>query len=371
MALDLSAAFDMVDHQILLNRLSSSFGIRGLALSWLQSYLSDRLQQIRIATSSSIPERCCFGVPQGSVLGPILFTLYTAPVGQLITSCEVMHQQYADDTQIYIALSAPDHHSSILKLEQCLSQLHHWFSANGLALNADKSEAILFGTRQRLRSFPAINSIDVAGALVPVSDSIVTLGVTLDNYLTMDKHVSTICKASYFHLRAFRHIRSALPPETATTVAVALVQSRMDYANSVLYGTSNKNLHRLQNIQNALARTVTVNYTRSSGELLSDLHWLPIRKRIDFKIATLAYNAVKLNQPSYLATLLTNANQTRSLRSTDQQLLHVPFSSTTFGSRAFSVSAAKTWNSIPLEIRNSPTQASFKKLLKTHYFTHH
>ena len=87
-----------------------------------------------------------------------------------------MHQQYADDTQIYIALSAPDHHSSILKLEQCLSQLHHWFSANGLALNADKSEAILFGTRQRLRSFPAINSIDV-----PVSDSIVTLGVTLDN----------------------------------------------------------------------------------------------------------------------------------------------------------------------------------------------
>jgi hypothetical protein len=145
----------------------------------------------------------------------------------------------------------------------------------------------------------------------------------------------------------------------------------MDYANSVLYGTSNKNLHRLQNIQNALARTVTVNYTRSSGELLSDLHWLPIRKRIDFKIATLAYNAVKLNQPSYLATLLTNANQTRSLRSTDQQLLHVPFSSTTFGSRAFSVSAAKTWNSIPLEIRNSPTQASFKKLLKTHYFTHH
>ena len=124
-ALDLSAAFDMVDHQILLNRLSTSFGVRGLALSWLQSYLSDRLQQIRIATSSSIPERCCFGVPQGSVLGPILFTLYTAPVGQLITSCEVMHQQYADDTQIYIALSAPDHHSSILKLEQCLSQLHN------------------------------------------------------------------------------------------------------------------------------------------------------------------------------------------------------------------------------------------------------
>jgi len=370
-ALDLSAAFDMVDHQILLNRLSTSFGVRGLALSWLQSYLSDRLQQIRIAASSSVPERCCCGVPQGSVLGPILFTLYTAPIGQLITGCEIMHQQYADDTQIYIALSASDPHTSIRKLEQCLAQLHHWFSVNGLSLNADKSEAILFGTRQRLRSFPAINSIDIAGALVPTSDSIITLGLTLDNHLTMDKHISTICKACYFHLRAFRHIRSALPLEMATTVAVALVQSRMDYANSVLHGTSNKNLHRLQNIQNALARTVTVNYTRSSRELLNDLYWLPIRKRIDFKIATLAYNAVKLNQPSYLATLLTDTRQSRSLRSTDQQLLHIPFTSTTFGSRAFSVSASKIWNSIPLEIRNSSTQAAFKKLLKTYYFSHH
>ena len=103
-ALDLSAAFDTIDHEILLNRRYISFGVSGYVWLWLQSYLSDRSQQVSIAGQSSPPTKCTVGVPQGSVLGPLLFSLYIAPVGHLISTQGIMHQQYADDTQLYIEL---------------------------------------------------------------------------------------------------------------------------------------------------------------------------------------------------------------------------------------------------------------------------
>mgnify|MGYP003530060937 FL=1 len=159
------------------------------------------------------------------------------------------------------------------------------------------------------------------------------------------------------------YIRPALTLEMASTIASSLIHSRLDYANAVLFGISNKNLNKLQHIQNSLARTVLQEFSRSTELLLHDLHWLPIRKRIDFKIACLTYNAVNYRQPVYLSTLLTPAQGGRSLRSTNQQLLKVPFCSTHFGSRAFSVAASKIWNNIPLDIRNSPSLLSFKSRL--------
>ena len=368
-ALDLSAAFDTIEHGILLNRLSSSFGITGPAISWLHSYLTNRTQQIHLAGSSSDPQPISAGVPQGSVLGPLLFSLYVSPFGQLITSHGIMHQQYADDTQLYLSLTAPELRNSIQTLQNCLSQLQTWLCLNGLSLNAEKSEVILFGTRQRLCSFPAFDNIFIDGINVPVSDSLKTLGVTLDTHLSMDKHVLAVSRTCNFHLRALRLIRPALTLEMASTIASSLIHSRLDYANAVLFGISNKNLNKLQHIQNSLARTVLQEFSRSTELLLHDLHWLPIRKRIDFKIACLTYNAVNYRQPVYLSTLLTPAQGGRSLRSTNQQLLKVPFCSTHFGSRAFSVAAPKIWNNIPLDIRNSPSLLSFKSRLKTHCFS--
>ena len=368
-SLDLSAAFDTIDHSKLLSRLSTSFGLSGSALAWLKSYLSDRTQSVRIAQSHSPLKPCSSGVPQGSVLGPLLFSLYISPIGNLISDHGVLHQQYADDTQLYISLSSSQPFYPLSKLECCLSALHSWFCVNGLCLNPSKSDAILFGTWQRLRSFPVIDNISIAGTPVPLSDHVTTLGIILDSHLSLAKHVSSVCKSSYFHIRALRHIRPALTLDSAKTIAVALVQSRLDYANSILFGTSLSNLSKLQRLQNSLSRIVLQNYSLPPDSRLHLLHWLPVRHRIDFKIATLTYRVLNFSEPSYLASLLSPHIIRRTLRSNQLELLHIPFTSTNFGSRAFMIAAPTVWNNIPLHIRQSSSLDSFKRQLKSHLFS--
>ena len=120
-------------------------------------------------------------------------------------------------------------------------------------------------------------------------------------------HVGALCKAIYFHIRALRHIRKTLSIDDAKTVASALIGSRLDYANSVLYGVSAANISKLQQIQNSLARVVTCAKHRvESSKLLIDLHWLPIKHRIDFKMGTITFKIRSTAEPSYLASLVSN-----------------------------------------------------------------
>jgi len=151
-SLDLSSAFDTIDHTILINRLNTSFGVSGLALNWITSYLSNRSQFVKVDNLSSPPQPCLFGVPQGSVLGPLLFTIYVSPIASLLHQLGVKQHQYADDTQLYISISKPNAASDLKLLETALLKLSYWFSLNYLALNPDKSEAILLGTSQRNRT---------------------------------------------------------------------------------------------------------------------------------------------------------------------------------------------------------------------------
>jgi hypothetical protein len=199
-----------------------------------------------------------------------------------------LHQHYADDAQLYIALSASDPNSDITKLESCLTYLHSWFSDNGLCLSPSKSEAILFGTQERLHHFPYIPSINILGSLVSLSDKISTLGVALDLTLSFNSHVSNVCKTSYSHLQALKHICTILTKDIALSVADTLVQSHLDYATSILHHTSSHNIKNLQCVQTRAAWLVVIgNIQIPATDLLSHLHWLPVAKLTHFKIATL------------------------------------------------------------------------------------
>jgi len=158
-------------------------------------------------------------------------------------------------TQCILLILWNDAASAQSTLESCLASLHSWFSHNGLALNSSKSEAIIFGTRQRFNSFPRPSVIDILSSSVPISDYITTLGVTLDSNLTLNKHVSSVCKSAYYSIKALRHIRPVLTCDMAS-VAASLTQTRLDFANSVLIGTSGNNVNKLQRVQNDLARLV-------------------------------------------------------------------------------------------------------------------
>jgi len=178
--LDLSAAFNTTDQVTLINRLCTSFGITGFVLSWLQSYLSNRTQSVRTGHHSSnssqvYHHRCSTGFRSWL----LLFATYTSPIATITRSFQVCHQQHADDTQLFIALNLSHPSSDIANLTTCLHALQSWLCLNGMALNPDKSNAILLGTQQRSRNFASVRSVNVAGCAVLLSDNIKIFGVTL------------------------------------------------------------------------------------------------------------------------------------------------------------------------------------------------
>ena len=365
--LDLSAAFDTLNIDTLIRRLQWTFGIDGSALDWIRSYLTDRSQFVRVGESKSGKVACEFGVPQGSVLGPILFTLYVAPVANVITSYGVCHLQYADDTQLYIALKNED---SISNLQNCANDVYNWFAQNGLSLNPDKSEAILLGTGARLRHEQPISSISIAGSDVDIRDSVKSLGVTIDSGLTFNEHVSYICKTSAYHIRSLRHIRKFIDNDAAMSVATALVGARVDYCNSLLYGTSKRNIDKLQRLQNSLARAVTcTGVSEHITPVLSKLHWLPITARIHYKMALLTHKVMSTQQPAYLAALLRRSQPTRTLRPSSRRILDSDTPRTMFASRAFCYAAPKIWNELPKTLTEDGVSLQiFKRNLKTFLF---
>jgi hypothetical protein len=366
--LDLSAAFDTIDHHILLTRLSTFYGITGPALKLLESYLHDRTQSVTIGDCTTPPQVLRTGVPQGSVLGPLLFSLYTSPIGYIFPS-SVSYHLYADDTQLYLSFSASETSNNLAILSSTLDSLHSWFMSNRLTVNPSKTEYLIIGTHQQ-RSKVTSASIQFQNTTLNPSTSARNLGVVFENDLSLKKHISSICQTSFFHIRCLRQIRSSLDLNSAIILANSLVSSRLDYCNSLFYGLPDSSVHRLQRIQNSLARAVMPSFNRRDHitPALHKLHWLPIHERIVFKIATITFKVLNNHQPAYLFELLTRHNPSRSLRSSSQNLLSVPRVDLEIGRRSFKFAAPTIWNRLPLSVRSCSSLSCFRSALKTHLF---
>jgi hypothetical protein len=368
-ALDQSAAFDCIDHRTLIDRLDRTFGVTGKALDWVRSYLQGRSTFVRWKQNSSNSFPLNTGVPQGSALGPLLFSLYIAPLSGVISSFGVHHHQYADDSQIYIAVSKADVSFNIGQLENCTAGVHEWLQNNGLQLNPKKSEAIQFTATRGRNRVDDVATIRVSNAVIPPLESIRSLGVTLDRKLSFDQHVTNTCKSCYHHIRALRHVRQSLPDDVARTVACSLVGSRLDYCNSLFVGMTKSNFSKLQRVQNTLARTVL---RRGKFEhitpALKELHWLPVEHRVTYKLATLTFTVKTTGQPAYLRELLPDYEPTRTLRSSSKHLLLQSETKSVLASRGFRHSAAAVWNNLPDSLRSCSNFDSFKRSLKTYIF---
>jgi hypothetical protein len=367
--LDLSAAFDTIDHDILLSRLQSSFGLSDTAFQLLSSYLCNRSQSVQIDQSSSDELPLLRGVPQGSVLGPLLFTLYTTPLSHLLTASSIHFHLYADDTQLYVSFTSPDSSESLAKLSATLDQVFRWFCSNRLSVNPSKTEYLLIGTPQQ-RCKVTDSSVFFNGLTLLPTDSARNLGVIFDSDLKFEKHISATCRSSFFQIRQLRQIRSSLDFDSAVILANSLVHSKLDYCNSLLNGLPATSIVRLQHVQNSLARVVckSSNFRAHTSSLLRKLHWLPVADRIKFKIATLTYKTLHFSKPSYLADLLVPYIPSRVLRSADESLLVVPDVRSVMGRRSFSYSAPKLWNALPLILRSCSSLTGFCSKLKTHLF---
>jgi hypothetical protein len=368
--LDLSAAFDTIDHPTLLNRLKSVLGISGKALKWFASYMSGRTQSVLINGMESSLWKLIYGVPQGSVLGPILFIIYTSPLGKILRDLGISYHFYADDSQIYISFKIDEANSAVSKIEHAIKVIRTWMAQNFLCLNDSKTDVLLIGSKTAYKKIN-IPYVNIGSEMISPSLDAKNIGFTFDQIMNCKKHINLTCKSAWHQLRNIGRVRQYLDDKSTERLVHAFVTSKLDINNCLLYGIPDTLLQKLQRVLNATARLV-VRLPKHCHitPVLTDLHWLPVSHRIQYKIILMVFKALNDMAPSYIRDMLEyKSSSTRSLRSDDQKLLVVPRSRTvTYGDRNFRNAAPKLWNNLSLHIRSLTDTDHFKRELKTVLF---
>ena len=282
------------------------------------------------------------GVPHGSVLEPIIFSLYTSPMCSLIVQHDLLFHQFADEITLFTGVSHPDPSPTLLKLSSCLSALSSWFSQSQLKLNPTKSEVMFVGSSRLLAKYNLF-----CGNSRRNHTSYIFQAQNLRCHLRFKFELCSLYFSNnpifQFPYLCHKKVRKLLPLSTANALFISLVLSRLDYCNFLFCGQPNYLLCKLQTLQNHAAKTVLqADYFSSSSDCLDRLHWLPVSQRCKFKLLWLIACILKLEQAAHLFDLLLIRHTRQPLRSLHSGLqLHQPVSSGLFTSRSFSHQAPR------------------------------
>ena len=355
--LDLKKAFDTVDHGILLSKLHA-YGIQGVASDWLKSYLSNRMQKCSVNGFLSHNQTLQCGVPQGTILGPLLFLIYINDLPNCLAHSKT--RMYADDTNLSFA------GNNVLDIEQNLNQdlenVNEWLIANKLTLNQSKTEFMLIGSRQRIRTFETSPSLETGGMPINRVSHTKSIGVYLDENLTWNEHINQISRKIASGIGALKRIRSFVPDTTLQFIFNSLVQPYFDYCCVVWDNCSKTLADKLEKLQNRAARMLTFSsYDANADVVLASINWKKLETQRKIQKAVMVHKSLYGLAPDYLRSMFVNRSivANYSLRDTEGKLA-IPKPRTDYLRNSFSYSGAVLWNSLPTDLRQTENPNQFK-----------
>ncbi len=362
--IDLSKAFDSIEHDILLEKISR-LGVSPAAHEWFKSYLADRSQYVRIGTTTSTTAPLTHGIPQGSVLSPFLFNIYTDSLPSIPEFCNL--ESYVDDSKEYLSFSLPILDCSLSTLEDDLHRVFEWCCKNSLLINPDKTKMMVIGSQQLLQQLEHTVSIDFIGKTLEPVAQVKDLGTTLDSNLKYNEHIQRLSSSCISKLCQINRVKNLFNQSTLTSIINALVMSKIYYWSSIWSNTSEENIKKIQLIQNYAARVIAGNVGKYDhvSPVLKELGWLPIKEHLQYRDAVLVHKCMYNQAPSYLSQKFIKRNQIHDRETRSQNELDTPKYRTATGQRTFKYRGTKIWNALDGELKSTANLKHFKSKLKT------
>ena len=360
-SLDLSKAFDSINHQLLTEKLAR-LGLANSTLGWCQSYLQGRTQKTKFKNLSSSVETVTSGVPQGSILGPILFICFTNDMPEIFQNCKVM--SYADDTQILVSAKSSVQVKKML--ENLIYSAQKWYSENSLLINASKTEIMLITRRKKKEKFELDITEDGMKKRIKLKTEIKVLGVILDEELNWNSQVKAVNKKARYATINLNRVQHLLPFKSRMTLYNCLVASHFNYSDTVWSGCSAKNQHKLQRTQNMAVKSMLGLKKRESSTLaLKSANLLNLNDKRKIHEAVYIKKGLAGKLPIAICEEYNQHQSRKNNRSADKMLLTIPKHKSQQYENSPLYRTIKTWNSIPHHIKLTET-STFKQKYQTH-----
>jgi hypothetical protein len=361
---DFSKAFDSVVHDILLSKLSH-LNFSYSAVRWVESYLTNRMQCINENNNNNNSKwlTCNCGVPQGSVLGPLLYSLYTYDIGSCFSLCK--YHLFADDLQIYVHCKVDEISECVNKINTEILRLVNWTEKHGLTLNPKKTQAMIIKNRTHINT-ANVNKIVINGVPVEYSTKIKNLGIIIDENLSWSSHVSSICQRSYLALFHLYKFRSLTPFKTRIRLVNSLILPLYDYCNFVYCDINNSGLNRLQvSLNNAVRYIFDIKPREHITKYYIKLGWLKISERRDVGVCVMMHKILNNCAPEYLNDLVTVMSTVCSRETRSHKLyLQAPLVGKEVPEGSFAVMGYRLWNGLKPELYSLSLTKLFRKKLE-------
>jgi hypothetical protein len=363
--LDFSKAFDLVNHNILLHKLQLYLN-NSSSLAFFQSFLNNRKQKVFVHGSYSSEGSVKYGVPQGSVLGPILFCIYINDLPLQIQNTSVECHMLADDTTI----QTQDTNTTVIQkaLQSALCDIESWCTSNHMVLNPKKSKSMLITTRQKHQLSPLSLNLSTSSGHIDQVSHHRHLGVIIDDKLTWHPYIEHLCKLLGKNLHLLSKLRTIISHNAKKVFYHAHIKPHIDYASVLWDGASDNYVKKVDTLHRRAARLIYPGGSSSILLTLKESNILPFKEHLRYNKAVTMHKILNNQAPEYLVSLF---NFSQSPYSYHKLNLSFPKPRLDIYKTSLAYSGVSVWNSLPIEIRSQASLKAFKKMVHSYLMSTH